>query len=33
MEDWNVVVTVNEDGYRRVRCMLEPYGAIAPTEY
>jgi len=33
MEDWNVVVTVNEDGYRRVRRMLEPYGAIAPTGY
>lgn len=33
MEDWNVVVTVNEDGYRQARRILEPYGAMAPTEY
>lgn len=33
MRDWNVVVTVNEDGYRRVRRMLAPYGTVAPTDY
>ena len=33
MRDWNVVVTVNEDGYRRVRRMLERYGAMAPTDF
>jgi tRNA(Ser,Leu) C12 N-acetylase TAN1 len=33
MKDWNVVVTVNEDGYRRVRRMLAPFGAIASTDY
>ncbi len=33
MQDWNVVVTANEDGYRRVRRMLARYGPIWPTEY
>jgi len=33
MEDWNVIVIVNEDGYRHGRRILEPYGAMAPTEY
>jgi len=30
---FNAVVTVNEDGYRPVRRMLAPYGAVAPTDY
>ena len=33
VKDWNVVVTVNEAGYRQVRRLLAPYGAIAPTDY
>ena len=33
MRDWNVVVTAIEDGYRNVLKLLEPYGAIEPTEY
>ena len=31
--DWNVVVTVYEDGFRTVRRMLEPFGEITPTEF
>ncbi len=33
MRDWNVVVTANEDGYKRVRKLLRRYGAIASTEF
>ena len=33
MQDWNVVVTVNEDGYRNVRQLLERYGKISQTQY
>lgn len=33
MRDWNVVVTANEDGYNRVRKLLQRYGKIASTEF
>lgn len=33
MEDWNVVVTVREHGYRQALEFLQVFGAVAGTEY
>ncbi len=33
MLDWNVVVTVHGDGYRRACALLERFGAIRRTDY
>ena len=33
MLDWNVVITVHEDGYRSAKRTLEHWGAVAPTPY
>ena len=33
MQDWNVVVSVYERGYRQAMALLEAYGAVGETEY
>lgn len=33
MHDWNVVVTVYEDGYKQARNLLQPFGAVSRTEF
>ena len=33
MNDWNVVITVYEDGYNLARKMLERYGKVGRTDY
>ena len=33
MQEWNVVVTVQEDGYNRARRLLERFGAVGRTDY
>ena len=33
MSAWNVVVSVHEQGYKRARELLEPYGRIHKTDY
>lgn len=33
LSDWNVVVTVREDGFRRSLALLRQLGKVQPTEY
>ena len=33
MRDWNVVVSVREDGYTRARQLLQRFGPVFRTEY
>ncbi|HEY5513490.1 MAG TPA: hypothetical protein VIK40_07590 [Geomonas sp.] len=33
MHDWNVVITVHEDGYNQARKILERYGRVERTDY
>lgn len=33
MHDWNVVITVNDDGYNQARKLLERYGRVDRTDY
>jgi tRNA(Ser,Leu) C12 N-acetylase TAN1 len=33
MRDWNIIVTVNELGYSRVRHFVEPFGEVNRTEF
>jgi tRNA(Ser,Leu) C12 N-acetylase TAN1 len=33
MNDWNVVITVNDDGYNQARKILEGYGKVVRTDY
>ncbi len=33
MRDWNVIVTVREGGYRRVRKLLREFGAVSPSGF
>ncbi len=33
MHDWNVVVTVREDGYNRARCLLGRFGPVDRTDF
>lgn len=33
MHDWNVVVTVHENGYNEARVLLERYGPVAKTDF
>jgi len=33
MQDWNVVASVREGGYRRARELLGTLGQVAPTDY
>lgn len=33
MRDWNVVITVHEDGYNQARKCLERYGRVERTDY
>src|SRR6185369_3282077 len=33
MNDWNVVITVHEDGYNQARKVLEQYGRVERTDY
>jgi len=33
MNDWNVVITVYDDGYNQARKILEGYGKVVRTEY
>lgn len=33
MRDWNVVITVNDDGYNKARVLLEQFGPVSRTDY
>jgi tRNA(Ser,Leu) C12 N-acetylase TAN1 len=33
MHEWNVVVTVQEEGYNRARQLLERFGAVGKTDF
>ena len=33
MEDWNVVVSVRDDEYKRARGLLREFGPVGPTEF
>lgn len=33
MREWNVLVTVQEDGYNKARRLLERYGAVGRTDF
>jgi tRNA(Ser,Leu) C12 N-acetylase TAN1 len=33
MLDWNVVVSVHEDGYKHALRLLQPFGRLQPTDY
>lgn len=33
MEDWNVVVTANENGFKQVCDLLAPFGRVTATSY
>jgi tRNA(Ser,Leu) C12 N-acetylase TAN1 len=33
MHDWNVVVTVHEEGYNKARRLLERFGAVSKTDF
>ena len=33
MHDWNVVITVQEDGYNQARKLLERFGQVTRTDY
>lgn len=33
MHDWNVVITVQEEGYNQARKILERFGPVARTDY
>lgn len=33
MPDWNVVVSVHEQGYKRARALLEPLGEVEATDF